>query len=334
MTGEAVTLPEDEGALVSAYYIDAEGNSRPLKPDEVRTIPTGDDWIWLHFHVDDPETRTWLEKDESLDEAVVDSLASTGTRPRYQRMANGELLILRGVNLNPGQDPEDMVSIRMWIEKNRVITSRRQKVLAIFALRDAYEHGKGPKTPVDFLIELGNGLVDRMRSTITALDDTTQELQELSAGEDAKISEHRGEILQMRSRTIMLRRYLNPQRDALTDYMSENSAGLPEHQRNAMRMVTDKISRYVEDLDAIRDRSAAVQEELSARLAEQMNTTMFRLAVVATIFLPLSLLTGLLGINVGGMPGVDDNAAFWWVTISLIAMGIGLVWLMKRWKMI
>lgn len=327
-------IPEDEGALVSAFHIDPDGTSRELKPDEARSIPDGKEWVWLHFDADEPETKEWLEKDSSIDPVVVDSLTSTGTRPRYEKMSSGQLIILRGVNLNPGHDPEDMVSVRMWIEPNRVITSRREKVLAIYALREAYDKGRGPNTPTDLLIALGTGLVERMRGTITDLDDKTQELQELSAKEDSKISERRGEILQLRSRTIMLRRYLAPQRDALTDYMTENTSGLPEQQRNGMRMVADKISRYVEDLDAIRDRSAAVQEELSARLAEQMNNTMFRLGVVATIFLPLSLLTGLLGINVGGMPGVEDASAFWWVTVSLVAMGIALFWYMRKHEMI
>ncbi len=73
-------------------------------------------------------------------------------------------------------------------------------------------------------------------------------------------------------------------------------------------------------------------EELSGRMAEQMNHTMYILAIVAAIFLPLGLLTGLLGINVGGMPGADDGAAFWLVCGFLVLVAIGLVWLFRRMK--
>jgi zinc transporter len=66
----------------------------------------------------------------------------------------------------------------------------------------------------------------------------------------------------------------------------------------------------VEELDTARERAAITQEELNARIAEQMNTRMYALSVTAAIFLPLGLLTGLLGINVGGIPGSEHPAGF------------------------
>ena len=69
--------------------------------------------------------------------------------------------------------------------------------------------------------------------------------------------------------------------------------------------------RHLEDLDAIRERAAVTQEELQNRLAEQQNVRMYVLSIVAAIFLPLGFLTGLLGINVGGIPGADSGASFW-----------------------
>jgi zinc transporter len=70
------------------------------------------------------------------------------------------------------------------------------------------------------------------------------------------------------------------------------------------------LTRYLEDLDAARERAAVTQEELVSRLSEQMDNRMYVLSVVAAIFLPLGFLTGLLGINVGGIPGAEYKAAF------------------------
>jgi zinc transporter len=70
------------------------------------------------------------------------------------------------------------------------------------------------------------------------------------------------------------------------------------------------LIRHLEDLDAIRERVAVTQEELQSRLAEQQNVRMYVLSIVAAIFLPLGFLTGLLGINVGGIPGADNPLAF------------------------
>lgn len=320
--------------LVCAYALSGDGGVKQLSLEDAKSAPheAGAEWRWLHFDVDDPKTQVWLEGRSDVDPNIADALYSIGTRPRFQSTPHGFLLILRGVNLNPGKEPEDMVSIRILMRENEVITSRRELVLAIFAMRESYDAGNGHKTPADFLIALSNGLVERMSSVIDELEDNIHDLEE--AGELDSAQDRRGRILKIRSSSIMLRRYLAPQRDALTDMLAASSGIFDEYQRGAMRLVADRISRYVEDLDAIRDRAAAVHEEITAQLAEQMNTTMYRLSIVATIFLPLSLLTGLLGINVGGMPGVDNGAAFWIVTWSLIAMGVAGYWLMKRWKMI
>ena len=80
----------------------------------------------------------------------------------------------------------------------------------------------------------------------------------------------------------------------------------------------DRIVRYTEDLDAIRERAQIVKDELANALTDKMNKNTYVLSVVAAIFLPLGFLTGLLGINVGGMPGADNELAFWFVSCLCI----------------
>lgn len=109
----------------------------------------------------------------------------------------------------------------------------------------------------------------------------------------------------------------------------ERVSWLTDLARARLREAADRITRYIEALDSARERVAVTSEELSNRLAEQMNANMYLLSVVAAIFLPLGLLTGLLGINVGGIPGVDSPWAFTGVTISLFVIG-GLQWLYRR----
>ena len=76
--------------------------------------------------------------------------------------------------------------------------------------------------------------------------------------------------------------------------------------------------KYIEDLDSARERAAVTQEELSSRLSEQMDKRMYLLSVVAVIFLPLTFLTGLLGINVEGIPGAKHEWAFFIVCSVLV----------------
>lgn len=90
------------------------------------------------------------------------------------------------------------------------------------------------------------------------------------------------------------------------------------------------MQRFGEELDAIRDRAQIVHDQIMDNRAEAMNQRMLLLSIVSAIFLPLGLLTGLLGINVGGMPGVDDPRAFWAVCLALVVLGAGLVWMFRK----
>ena len=92
------------------------------------------------------------------------------------------------------------------------------------------------------------------------------------------------------------------------------------------------MARFVEELDSARDRVAITQEELNNRLSEQMNKAMYVLSIVAAIFLPIELLTGLLGINVGGIPGSENKWAFLIVTFFLILIALLLIGLFRRIK--
>jgi zinc transporter len=97
-----------------------------------------------------------------------------------------------------------------------------------------------------------------------------------------------------------------------------------------LREIADRTTRYVEDLDSARDRAAVTQDELNSRLSERMNKTMYVLSIVAGIFLPLGLLTGLLGINVGGIPGTQSPFAFLIVCALLVLVAILQAVLFKR----
>ena len=102
--------------------------------------------------------------------------------------------------------------------------------------------------------------------------------------------------------------------------------------KNRIREIAERTTRFVEDIDSARDRAAIAHEELNNRLSEQMNKAMYTLSIVAAIFLPLGLLTGLLGINVGGIPGTESHWAFGIVSFVLVGIAAVLIWIFKRMK--
>ena len=98
-----------------------------------------------------------------------------------------------------------------------------------------------------------------------------------------------------------------------------------DRHKRYLREVHNHVTRYVEDLDAIRERSQIVKDEIANMLSDRLNRNMYVLSVIAAIFLPLGFLTGLMGVNIGGMPGVDNSWAFWtfsWVLIVLVVIQV------------
>lgn len=286
----------DDG-LIFAYRLNGQGGGQDIGWSEIGKA-SPDDLLWIHLNYRGAEVRRWLMEESGIDPLICEALLATETRPRVVAAGNGLLVILRGVNLAPGADPEDMVSLRMWIDGHRIVTMRYQHLMAIEDLRASIISGTGPTGTGSFLVEIANRLVERMGDVLSDLDDSVDSLEDQVL--TAESYEIRPKLASLRRQAIGLRRYLAPQREVLARLQTERATWLSELDRVRLREVADRTTRYVEDLDAARDRAAVTQEELNSRLSEQMNNRMYVLAIVAGIFLPLGLLTGLLGINVGG----------------------------------
>lgn len=100
-----------------------------------------------------------------------------------------------------------------------------------------------------------------------------------------------------------------------------------------MRELSDTLLRYVEELDMARERSAVLADELNSVVAERMNRTMYVLSLVGTVFLPLGFITGLLGVNIAGIPGTQWPFAFATLVASMVALAAFEIWLFRRWRL-
>jgi zinc transporter len=315
--------------LIHALLLDGKGGTTPLSWASISEWEPGQGCLWLHFNYESPASREWLENSSGLSEIALSALISEETRPRAFNRGDALLLSLRGVNLSPGQDPEDMISLRIWTDGQKVISSRRRKLLSTQDVIDELEAGQGPGNAAELLVAWVDRLVWRMHETIEDLEEQVLAFEDrILSGETEGI---RLGIAQLRKRSISIRRYLAPQREAMNRLVNENLSWLGELNRLQLREINDRLIRYIEDIDEVRDRAALTHEELFAHVSEQINERSYVFTVVATIFLPLSFFTGLMGINVGGMPGVEDSTAFWIVVAMCFAL-TGLLALFFRWK--
>ncbi len=312
--------------VLCAFAFDGAGGVTTADAQALKTADGG--FAWVHIDAADPGARPLLAETLALDPIAVDALLAADTRPRCEPRSAGVTLNLRGVNLNEGGDPEDMVALRMWIESQRLVTARLRRLRAVDDVRDALARGAGEARPGGLVAAVALRLADRMTPTIAALNEAIDDLEDRAL--DNATTSLRGDLAGLRRRAILLRRYMAPQRDALNRASLEQGAWLDDRDRGRLREAADAAARITEELEAVRERAAVVSEQIADARAEAMNRSMLVLSVAAAIFLPLGLIAGMMGMNVGGLPGVDVSWAFGAVTAVLIGLGAVGLWTFRK----
>jgi len=308
-----------------------QGGAQASGVESMIAVTTSESLYWVHIDYSQPDAAAWLESLDWLDPIIKANLVDDDTRPRCFTNPAGLFLSLRGVNLNPGAAPEDMIAVRLWSNDQCIITSNRRKLQSLEDVREALEKGIGPRSSAQFISLLIQQLALQAESVIEQIEDSFDDLEE-SLETDDEI-EHRSEISKIRRQAIRLRRFLAPQREALEHLLLDSPSWIAKNDKAYIREGINRFKRYVEELDAVRDRAIVAQEELLSKLSETLNRRMYVLSLVATIFLPLGFLTGLLGINVGGIPGADSPFGFLIMCLLIAVLGAGMIGYLKtrRW---
>jgi zinc transporter len=301
------------------FRIDSQGKAEPLPAG--MADGSEDYWVWVALDPAGAGSHDWLHHRAGLDEQVVSALLAMDTRPRCLVSREGALLILRGINADPKSQPTDLVSVRVWIEDNRVITVQHRKLATVEALRAAYEKGEGPKSSAELTVALADGMIERMRGVVNGFEAEIDRLEDESL--TGPLPNLRRRLNHVRHGIVPLRRYLAPQRDAFSRLMAANLPWLDDWWKSHLRETADEVSLHIGALDAIRESANIVQDTLSDRITEQTNKMIVLLSIGAAAFLPLNLLVGLLGANVAGIPGAQSPIAFWGVVALLVLIILG-----------
>lgn len=322
-------MQETTSHVIFAYGFDGLGGGTPLSGTDVAEQIKGRHLAWVHMDATHPDTRQWLHQELSyLDPFIVEALLAEETRPRITEIGEGALIILRGVNFNENAAPEDMVSLRLWIDQHRIISLRLRKLKTAQDLGEKLKAGRGPKNAGEFISTLIASLTGSMDSTLTGLGDRMDEAEEqITENPDASLRES---IVMVRKQAIIFRRHLSPQREVIVQLRATDLEWLSRTDKRNLQESYNVISRYLEDMDTIRERAHIIKDELTNTLSEKLNKNMYMISIVTALFLPLGFITGLLGINVAGMPGANAPSAFWLVCGLLAGTGTIQLLILRR----
>lgn len=309
--------------LIFAKELDGKGGA--LEHPDIQTVIPSEQPIWLHFDANHAEAKDVVHSAfPAIDEYTLQAIFDPDARPRTLQLDTGVLIILRGINHNEGDEPEDMIAVRLWVTDTRIISLRYRKSRAVMQVAESLDNKRGPKTIGDTLTLIFATLFDYIENSIDKLDEKIDCLE--SRVLDKPDRQLRHDISDVRKSAILLRRYIAPQKEAINQLRYAEVAWLSAKNLRRTQEAQDVLLRGIEELDAIRERSQVVKDELVNALSDKLNRNLYVLSVITAIFLPLGFLTGLFGINIGGMPGVDLDIAFSVFSISLlIIVGIQIV---------
>jgi len=309
--------------FVFCHQLDGAGGSRVLDPAALDAWKPADGPLWVHLDIGNSEARRWLTQRSQLPKAAQDLLLAQETRPRSISLEQGLMVVLRGVNTNPGDDPEDMVAVRIWIDADRIVSSRRRRLLSFVDVSESLKEGRGPKSNGEVLLRVVDRMGDRIGEFVDQLEARLDDIEDEARAAQPMVFLPKLAVL--RRQIASVRRFLSPQREALDRLARQSSDLLGETLKQELHQEADRVTRYLEDLDLCRERAIVMHEELLSRIAQEQNSRMYVLSIVAAIFLPLSFVTGLLGMNVGGLPGVDSPTGFAGSVVAMVVVAVGLV---------
>ena len=321
-----------DNPLLFARVLDGVGAGLALTWEEARAWQPDDKGkvMWAHLCRNQPGVEEWLEE-LGISEPTRELLVSDRTRPRAFREGDTLVATLRGINFNPGAEPEDMLSMQLWSDGTRLLTLRRlplqtpRHVLAMIDRREA-----GPTDAGALITEITEAMISRMNRAIVDMNDHLDQLEEQQGSDEAE--KMLDKIASIRRNCLGLKRHMGPMHEALEAISRYAPPWFEEHDRREIAESIDRLRRYLEDLDISKESAVVLMDDIRGRSIARSEQATYLLTIVAGIFLPLGFITGLLGINVGGMPGVDDGNAFWVVVGLCGAIMLGQLLLFWKWR--
>lgn len=302
---------------VKILLLDNLGSAKKITMAEAKKQ---DGLMWIRLVPGDPSA---FFKKMSLNYSPVISkfLSAEETRPRMLFNDDSLLATFRGINFNQGQDPEDMVSIRLWIQKNLIVTVQHRQLISVNTIEERLLKGTGPKTSAAFLETLLELLTDKSAGTVSSITDQLDQIEELDSSQQAE-QESDDVLSKLRRQIILLHRYLHPQLEAINGFSSSNLTWLGDESLHHLKEVSNLNRLILENLQAERERAKVIQEEFAALDQSLLNKKMYLIAIVTAIFMPLTFITGLFGVNLGGIPGSTASYAFVILIVILLFIGV------------
>ncbi|HWT97298.1 MAG TPA: transporter [Terriglobales bacterium] len=307
----------DDGGLICGYVLHKDGTQQRLDWRDVDSeIANPDSRIWLHFNLADMRAKRWLEGCTVVPRMAKQIILGTANQMMLEPVERGLVGVLGDLHHEFDIDPSKIGVLRLYLDDRLLISARRHPLKSIDSLRRSVANGTPTARPIGLVIRLLHHLAETFGSTITELGETIDRIEDRIL--DDHISNEGSELGRARQLIVRLRRHLVPQRHALVGLLNHLPDWLSNDEISDLRQAVERLDMLGHDLDLVQDRARVLQDEMANKQAERTNHNLYVLSIVTTIFLPITLITGVFGMNVGGLPGVQSEAGFIGVMVLMI----------------
>lgn len=319
----------EDPRLICGFHTHPTGEVERLGWQAVdAALDAPDGFVWLHLDASDVRVQRWLSAQESVPpEARAILLGSDEHATLRTAGPSGLTGVVHDLRHDFQDDPTAIGALRIYFDERRVITTRRQPLQAIDRLRRSMEDDCRHHRPLPLVAGLLLHLSDAF---VGLVQEATQDLDEVEAAILGDSGDGAADLGRVRRLLARLRRHLGPQHLALGGLAARPPAWASAEDAAALRDALARLDAVGHDLELAQERGRQLQDERGARLAETTNRNLYVLSTVTAIFLPITLVTGVFGMNVGGLPGVQDPGGFWWVIGAMMATAAA-TWAVLKW---
>ncbi len=323
--------------FISAFSF-AGGEALRLTWDEARAAVAGDGPTWLHLSANDDAVEGWLEGVTSMPDVAREFLNGEDKRPRVHIGSNfmyGVVADLELVAKTPDATAPDAReanratgALRFYVDRHRMITVRARPLQSTDRLRHAVLEGAMFRDTVDLFAGLIRALNETFADRIDEIGDCLDDVEEsVLEGGHARCRSVLGDV---RRRLVEVRRFIDPERNALTQLVLRKLEWAEPRSMEALVQAIQVLNGLGGGLEGLYERAKLLQDEIAAALSEDINRKLLWLAIMSALLLPATLVTGIFGMNVAGLPGTKDPASFWIVVGVMACCAAITIFLLRR----
>lgn len=287
-------------------------------------------FVWIHINLGHAGAQPWLRTHARLGEAFFEASSSGSRSTRIERDGDALLGVINDVTFDFSFDASDVATLWVWVTEAMVVTARLHPLRSVDRLRAAIKNGETLESSVALLDHLLNDQADELqqiaRRTAERLDDIEDTLL---AGRGDRT---RAPLAGLRRLMVRLQRLLAPEPSALTRTLSRPPRWVAEDDVARVLRTNDEFALVLRDIGALQERIKLLQDESATRVAEENNRSLFILTMVTVLALPINLIAGLMGMNVGGIPLAESRLGFAAV-LAFIALLTSVVAWLVTWRL-